>query len=246
MCAAARPGRERNDDRFLLAGAGVALVGEGRARVTSVHGQPAWKLAVAVDGELLLRVPGAAAPPAAGVLVPPDVPHALAATGAYRCLLVEPWADPQGAVGGPVLLDRRLAGRLATELSVEPSADGDLPALAGHVAGLLRAELALPGGPPVSARVREAAAQAGTAESLAELAARVGLSGTRLRELVRAELGVRLTRLRLWHRLGSSATAAGGGLAQRAADAGFSDQAHLSRTARRLVGRTAAELVGAR
>jgi AraC-like DNA-binding protein len=38
----------------------------------------------------------------------------------------------------------------------------------------------------------------------------------------------------------------GGGLAQRAADAGFSDQAHLSRTARRLVGRTAAELVGAR
>ncbi len=229
MCAAARPGRERNDDRFLLAGAGVALVGEGRARVTSVHGQPAWKLAVAVDGELLLRVPGAAAPPAAGVLVPPDVPHALAATGAYRCLLVEPWADPLGAVGGPVLLDRRLAGRLATELSVEPSADGDLPALAGHVAGLLRAELALPGGPPVSARVREAAAQAGTAESLAELAARVGLSGTRL-----------------WHRLGSSATAGGGGLAQRAADAGFSDQAHLSRTARRLVGRTAAELVGAR
>jgi AraC-like DNA-binding protein len=237
--ARSEPGRERNDDRFLSTADGVALFGEDRARSTSVHAAPAWKLVTALDGELELRVPGAAAT-AAGVLVPPDLPHALAATGAYRCLLVEPWVDPLGAVPGPVLLDRRLTGRLAAELAAVP----DLPALAGHVAGVLRSGLHLPAPPPVSARVREAAASVGTATSLGELADQVGLSGSRLRELVRAELGVRLTRLRLWHRLRSSATAPGGGLAQRAADAGFSDQAHLSRTARRFVGRTAAALVG--
>ncbi len=236
------PCRERNDGGFLRAGSGVALFGEDRARGTSVHGQPAWKLVTALDGDLVLRVAGTAPVTAAGVLVPPDLPHALAATGAYRCLLVEPWVDRLGASPAPVLLDRRLAGRLGSVLV--PGAD--LRDLAGDVAALLRAGLAVPAGVPVSPRVREAAASAGTAPSLAELAGRVGLSGTRLRELVRAELGVRLGRLRLWQRLGAGATAPGGGLAQRAADAGFSDQAHLSRTARRLVGRTASELVGHR
>lgn len=76
-----------------------------------------------------------------------------------------------------------------------------------------------------------------------------GLSAQRLRELAQSELGVALSQWLLWQKLGraSRAFAAGATLADAAASGGFSDQAHFSRTMRRMFGVTpgvAAETLG--
>ncbi|MEV2272631.1 helix-turn-helix domain-containing protein [Nonomuraea africana] len=56
---------------------------------------------------------------------------------------------------------------------------------------------------------------------------------------LRAEVGIPLVRLRQWARLRSAiAHLSGHHVAQAAAAAGFADQAHLTRTARGLLGRT--------
>jgi AraC-like DNA-binding protein len=236
---------ERNDDvpaSSLLTAPGLVLHGDARPAATSRHAQPAWKLVVALEGELRLRSADGSLRATPAVLVPPGVPHSLASTAASRCLLVEPWLDRFFAVGAPVLLGAGPAGRLAGALD-EPAA-ADLPAVAEHVGEVLRSVLPLDALPPAAARVRAAAARAALAGSLGELATEVGLSGGRLRELVRADLGVRLSEVRLWQRLTACATATGEGLAQRAAEAGFSDQAHLARTSRRLVGRTPTAVLG--
>lgn len=70
------------------------------------------------------------------------------------------------------------------------------------------------------------------------LAARCGLSASRLRHLFVAEIGVPLSRYRWWLRLRCAARALGAGasLARAAHDAGFSDAAHFSRTFRRTFG----------
>ncbi|MFE7723748.1 helix-turn-helix domain-containing protein [Nocardia rhizosphaerihabitans] len=82
------------------------------------------------------------------------------------------------------------------------------------------------------------------AASLTELAHSIGLSAPRLRGLVRAQLGVPLARLRRWDRLRQAVVALpDGSVADAAARADFADQAHLTRTARELVGRTPSSLL---
>ncbi|RJL32280.1 helix-turn-helix domain-containing protein [Bailinhaonella thermotolerans] len=83
--------------------------------------------------------------------------------------------------------------------------------------------------------------RSGGARFLADVAAEVGLSPPRLRALVREEAGVPLVRLRAWERLRDAVARLGAApVAPAAADAGFADQAHLTRTARALIGRTPA------
>ncbi|MHC5262644.1 helix-turn-helix domain-containing protein [Streptomyces sp. UC4497] len=75
------------------------------------------------------------------------------------------------------------------------------------------------------------------------IAADVGLSPPRMRALVRASVGIPLVRLRQWSRLRAAiAGLPGESVAAAAASAGFSDQAHLARTARRLIGRAPASI----
>lgn len=220
---------------MLLTAPGVALHGGDEPAATSAHRQPAWKLVVALDGLLVLRLPGRPAQAGAGFLVPPAVPHALEATGAHRCLLVEPWVAALPATLTP------LSGRLAADLA-QPTA-ADLPAVAAEICTRVadgREARARP-----QARVRAAAQRAGTSDSLGELARDVGLSPVRLRELVRAELGVPLSHLRLWQRMAAAAAAGREwSLADRAHAAGFADQPHLSRTVRRFTGRTPVAVLG--
>lgn len=71
-------------------------------------------------------------------------------------------------------------------------------------------------------------------------ASRSGLSPARLRALAKAQLGVPLAKLVLWHkvRVASGALLQGLPPAEAAAAAGFADQAHLSRTMRQVLGLT--------
>lgn len=81
--------------------------------------------------------------------------------------------------------------------------------------------------------------------SLLVVAERVGLSAPRLRALARHQLGMPLTRWRMWTRLRRAALAlqAGQALAQAAVTAGFADQAHLTRQMREMMGMTPAAVL---
>ncbi|MFD0385646.1 helix-turn-helix domain-containing protein [Streptomyces stramineus] len=75
------------------------------------------------------------------------------------------------------------------------------------------------------------------------IADEVGLSAPRLRALVRQDVGIALIRLRRWGRLATAiAELPESTAALAAATAGFADQAHFTRTARDLIGRTPASL----
>lgn len=78
------------------------------------------------------------------------------------------------------------------------------------------------------------------AQDIAAAAAAVGLSPARLRALAAEQLGAPLVQWRLWSMLERALAALrmGEPLATAAAGAGFSDQAHLSRTMRRFMGVT--------
>ncbi|MET0701021.1 MAG: helix-turn-helix domain-containing protein [Mycobacterium sp.] len=77
------------------------------------------------------------------------------------------------------------------------------------------------------------------------VAAMVGLSPQRLRALARSQLGMPLTRWRVWSRLRRAAEAlqAGYSLADAAGAAGFADQAHLTRQMREMMGLTPAAVL---
>ncbi len=80
---------------------------------------------------------------------------------------------------------------------------------------------------------------------LPTLAAQVALSPQRLRALARDQLGMPLTRWRVWTRLRRAAEAlqSGRSLAEAAITAGFADQAHLTRQMREMMGITPAAVL---
>lgn len=84
------------------------------------------------------------------------------------------------------------------------------------------------------------AAVSGPGLPMTQVAAEVGLSPQRLRAIARLELGMPLPRWRAWVRLrrAAEALAAGSPLAEAALDAGFADQAHMTRWMREMMGIT--------
>jgi len=81
--------------------------------------------------------------------------------------------------------------------------------------------------------------------SLDALAAEVGLSSYRLSHLFREQTGCTFQRYILWQKLLFTVPffASGCSISQVAHMAGFSDHAHLSRTAKKLIGRTPTEIM---
>ena len=76
--------------------------------------------------------------------------------------------------------------------------------------------------------------------AMPDLAATLGISPQRLRALARRELGMPLTRWRIWARLRRAVEALQSGvpMAEAAVSAGFSDQAHFTRQMREMMGLT--------
>jgi AraC-like DNA-binding protein len=76
--------------------------------------------------------------------------------------------------------------------------------------------------------------------AISRAAAHAGMSPGRLRALVLTQMGVPMTAWLSWRRLqrAGRAIASGASLADAAIDGGFSDQAHFSRTTRRVFGMT--------
>lgn len=165
---------------------------------------------------------------AAALVVPPMQRHCLLATEDVVTYFVEPhcaFADRlrehygDGITAAPELQD-------LSEDDVRPAGhrgSDDLdPRLVQALNTLADSEIALP-----------------------HLAAEVGLSPQRLRALARQQLGMPLARWRVWTRLRRAAEALqrGQSLADAATEAGFADQAHLTRQMREMMGLTPAALL---
>lgn len=207
----------------------VSLFAETAAYEVTRHRHPVWKVVLPERGGV--RVDGVVG---AGVLVPPQYAHTCATSAGFVAVFLAPWcvrADPDR----PTWLD----GGSVRRLVAASGADLDADALRRELAALTEAPA------PVDPRVLHAARSSTGAARLDAVAAEVGLSGPRLRALVRAEVGVPLGAMRRWGRLRAAVGAlvdGGTGPAEAAAAAGFCDQAHLTRTARDFLGRTPGSL----
>ena len=161
----------------------------------------------------------------AALLVPPMVPHRIVP----HAELLTYFIDPHCVFAER--LRRRSAGRLTVAPDLcEVSADEIGPDGGGPWRGL-------------DPRLVDALRLIQTGNvALADVAVTVGLSPQRLRSMARSELGIPLTRWRIWSRLRRAAEAvqAGASVADAASVAGFADQAHLTRQMREMMGLTPA------
>ncbi|WP_282797949.1 helix-turn-helix domain-containing protein [Streptomyces sp. CC224B] len=234
---------EQNDRRIVFAsGTEATMFAESRPFRVARHQLPVWKAVLPLGGHAELLQPGRPMVAAPGLIVPPQLAHACAATSPYIALFVDAWLLPPRPE--PIRLGsgevRRVLAALGTTESDSPGTRVDLAA--GY------AELRTLAGRPslLDPRVAHAVHLCTSRDPnmpLASLAGEVGLSAPRLRALVRREVGVTLARLRRWGRLRTAiADLPDSTAALAAATAGFADQAHLTRTARDFIGRTPASL----
>jgi len=132
---------------------------------------------------------------------------------------------PAGAAAAPAELVSALRGAAPAQWTVrlEAALGTAMPALDARLAAALRD-----------------AERDGAPGAVGRAAAAVGLSEARLRALARQQLHAPLSQWLLWRKLerAARAVAAGASLAAAAADGGFADQAHFTRTMRRMFGLT--------
>ena len=195
---------------------------EGAAGDNAVHSHLA--LQVVVSREVVIELKHKHRIAGSAVYIRPNVPHRLIAGAKVRLLLMEPHSaaakyvldqlpsEPAGVLkNADAILDTAL--RESAPASIDPRLCQAMGVLSGHDALQI---------------------------SITELAAAQGLSSQRLRELAAREIGMTLGRWRLWTALGRAAASIAGGhsIVEAAYDAGFSDQAHLTRTMRDTLGIT--------
>lgn len=208
-------------------GAGYAVY-RGRTTDSGIHRHAAFQIAIAVQGEVAMVDASATHHRAVALVVAPMARHRMLAAASLLTFFVEPhsvFADrlrkryADGITAAPELYDLR--EKDVGPASVCPSSELD-PRLMEAMNTLRDRSVSMP-----------------------SLAATVGLSPQRLRTLAQHQLGMPLTRWRVWARLGRAAEAlrAGQPPADAAITAGFADQAHLTRRMREMVGLTPAAVL---
>lgn len=228
----------------------LTLFEDGALHVTHdesvrAHRAQAWKIVVAIDGELELRTRRGAGT-ARVLVVPPFVEQSIERRG----LTVAYFAEPGSALAPFALgIDdvTSVAGRDAEGLvAIGRDTARSRPDEARDATSAAFARLALPAARPVDRRVTRALVDVAAApdRSIAEIAAGVGLSDVRLRHLVRDATHLSLRTHRLWHRTmrGVEGMLAGLSPARAAAAAGFADQPHFTRAFTGFFGRTPSSL----
>ncbi len=232
--------------------AGAVLVAPGvlgwllpaRAAHTRTNVHLAQRIIVPLDGSALSfrTADGSVVETREPVLVPPGRPYATLSSGPRFGLLIHPVRDGRRVLvntSGPTVLSGRIGEHVrgAAEALLSTPAGNDASDAHGE---LLRA-LGSPLGSLLDRRVRmvlEALAFDPEPATLERLSLRTNLSSERLRHLVVESLDVGLRRLAQWYRFTNALTRMWQPerLAHIAAETGFSDQAHLARTTRALLG----------
>jgi AraC family transcriptional regulator len=238
------------EDKVLYLGPGLAA---------SVHAHHAVQVCIPLSGPVRLRSsPRARWQSYDGAVISSDVPHE---SDTPVALLATLWLDAETPEG------RRLVGSRVPH-TIRPIASSQLrvlvprlracweDALDGRQAASMLDEvvriLAPPPEPsaplnPRVARARELLRSAPMRRlALADLAATVGFSPSRLAHLLRPHLGLPIRRYLLWLRLRDALReiARGATITQAAHAAGFADAPHLDRTFRRMLGFTPSAALG--
>ncbi|UBU13967.1 helix-turn-helix domain-containing protein [Nonomuraea gerenzanensis] len=213
--------------RYFVVRDGYALY-QGPVTEGAVHRHAAFQVVIGVRGDVTVEDASGMPYRGGALVVAPMVGHRLLANEAVRTFFVEPhsaFAD-------------RLRVRCGDGIRSAPEMTGLLEedVRVGGASGELDGRLLL-----AMRRMTE------EGMSMVDLAAEVGLSSPRLRALARRQLGMPLTRWRIWQRLARSAEVLreGGALSGAAFAGGFADQAHFSREMRRMMGLTPSEVVRA-
>jgi AraC-like DNA-binding protein len=206
------------------------------ARISAPHAHPAWTFLLPVDGGTVTVVAGdTVRVHNEGVLLPPQSQYRAATDGPHVAVYAHAWRWARPKSPRPRILGAGSARRVLDALDIDNGTDtsaavDELTPLVGRAR-------------PIDSRLAFVVESLPAADRLDILAPEVGISASRLRSLVHEEIGVPLTQLRLWSRLARAIlwlpyrpTAAA------ATAAGFADQAHLTRTARRFLGRTPGDL----
>lgn len=230
----------------IVAGAALHV---SRGEQTSWHAHYAWKVHVGLDAPVWYESDALRVEPNAGarvVVVPPSVTHRVGAVGASVTILVAPGerSTPWRGASTAFVHEGTAALRIvdAANAGLE-RARGDT---SGFVTELLRLAMTSEGVPhPVDVRVRRVLASLARRPDvpLNELATAMGLSLDRLSHLVVEATGTTFRRHALWSRLVGllSSNKQFVSIASAAAEAGFSDHAHLTRSYRALLGRSPSE-----
>ncbi|MEQ4720522.1 AraC family transcriptional regulator [Nonomuraea sp. B19D2] len=218
--------------RGLVLAPGLTAFAEDRAAAVTHHAHPAWKVVLSQHGHVEVRREGHAPLRAAGLIVPPQLAHVCLTSGPYVAVFLDPWhSDPWHSgswhggswhsAAGPLPLQEASVRRLLDAARLHH--DADLPSLRAELTPLLS-------GPPVlDPRVEYALNHLTEPVRLADLAAEVGLSTSRLRALARSAVGVPLARLRQWAKLRIAVAQLAEHPPSTAAHvAGLADQPHCS------------------
>jgi AraC family transcriptional regulator len=232
--------------RFYFWGARALYLGSGTP--ATVHAHHAVQICIPLTGTVRLRSgPRARWRQYAGAVIPSNQPHE---SDVAVPLIAAIWLEPDTA-------EAQSVGRGSRKLpivSIEPSRLGpivrrlreccDAQRAAALVDEVMKILVSPQPGLRVDPRVARARAALGSAPDrrlpLAEVAAHVALSPSRLAHLLRAEMGMPARRYLLWLRLRDAVGALthGGSITAAAHAAGFADAAHLTRTFRRMLGFT--------
>jgi AraC family transcriptional regulator len=233
--------------RFYFWGERALYLGPGTP--ATVHAHHAVQVCIPLSGTVRLRSgPRARWRHYAGAVIPSNQPHE---SDVAVPLIAAIWLEPDTAEAQCVAH----GSRELPIVSIEPSKLGAIvPRLhecrdAQHAAVLVDDVMRILAptprpDPSIEPRVARARAILGSAPDrrlpLAEVAARVALSPSRLAHLLRAEMGMPARRYLLWLRLRDAVGALtyGGSITAAAHAAGFADAAHLTRTFRRMLGFT--------
>jgi len=179
---------------------------------------------------------------ASGVIFPPQFSCQASCTAGHITVFIDPWyLDLGPGFGTAVPLDLATVAYLAGRWSTV-GAD-DLDERGRETVTYLRRRNLLPPEVAIDPRVAAAVRDLDLTDGVARAAAGVGLSPSRLRALVHDLTGTSPVRLRMWRRLRTAMLClVDKPIALAAVDAGFADQAHLTRTATRLIGQTPGDL----
>ena len=212
------------------------LVYRGQAADNSLHAHASIQLSVAQTGNLHILDADGQLHTAPGLITRPGYRHVLQPAQAVTLVHIEPHLP---------LANTLLAA--AGEAGTSPLAPAITEALrqAASLGDCMAAltQLAPPRNPVLDPRIAQALdwlVSATASDAIAQAAAMCSVSDSRLRTLARESLGTSLSQWLTWRKLEASGRAmlAGAPLAQAAHAGGFADQAHFTRTMRKVFGIT--------
>ena len=224
----------------LLAGSHTMVLHDPGGGVGSRHAHPAWTILVPLAGYIEWWTGQCPGWRTAGVIFPPRVAYRATSAVGHIAVFIDPWFQGLGpGRHAAVPLDPATVEHLRAVWSRVDVAD--LDEITRQTVTYLRRRDLLPPALPIDPRVAAALRSLPAAERIDHVAVGVGMSPSRLRTLVHDLTGTSPARLRTWQRLRTAMfSLTDKPIALAAADAGFADQAHLTRTANRLLGQTPA------